>query len=981
MTPRHILIWLAGAMSLLLPGIAHADVSQAIVTDIPQEEIIAMFGKAAGSALTPEDSAIIAKQRFDGDTLRVVAILVEWSDRPGIYSRETIDSMLFSRNVYPTGSMADWFHENTYGQLTVSGDVIDWYNAGTYNPNFDFETILPALDAFVDFSQYDANGDNVADAVIFVRSGTGEEDSHDPNDIWSYAYIYQLGYGPGPFDGVMISRWNTSPELRPLHNPVNPIELTGVDTLNSIRVFCHETTHNLGYWDLYDYDDKLEFSTFTTPNDNNDHPVYDWDIMGYGGYGYFSIKSDNPSHMCGYTKMTLGFIEPTILTGEHQEVVIAAIETSQFNSLFKIPISSDGLEYFLLEYRNPRSSAQFDKTDSDFSSWFFPYLALGADTLDRGLLITHVDDHLPYWSNNGTPTYPHYRVAVEDAGYNPGMDYTSNPNGTVSDSAQWWYPFETRKGALFSDDVLFQDEFTPTSVPNSSTYDLGSSGVVVRVDYIAGDLLVAYVNNPNIFDDDGDGIANFADNCPGAFNPDQFNDDEDSLGNECDNCDSVSNPLQEDYDNDGFGNACDNCIWVFNPDQLDDDEDGLGNACDFPGGSPRTDTVATDSLRLVVRPDGNVGSSGGPGGTVNMDYRLSGDCDPGAVLYLFDGSPVIGHDDGGGPVADNCLFRLIGQPDQRLFPVIGAVPWLESQITGGFDVAGSGTFVSHDSAIGMDRTWYAPRSTGGDANFIIQRTRAYSYDGQPHYNLIFGEVVDFDVPSDPPVLNTGGLDFAQNLVYLRGVDQYLQSCQFHTARFGGLSLLATARYSGVGYEINSSPVAYGARTVLNSDVVIPNQGYPPDTLYQIMLQNTGFGADGSEADQHLLMTYAANETLMPGDTLFYFTVLITVHEGAVGDLTAAVSNARSLLFDGILPSCCLGLTGNVNGDTAEVVDLSDLIYLVNYLFLGGSAPDCMAEGNVDGDAECRVDLSDLIRLVNYLFLSGPGPAPCDPSCG
>lgn len=79
-------------------------------------------------------------------------------------------------------------------------------------------------------------------------------------------------------------------------------------------------------------------------------------------------------------------------------------------------------------------------------------------------------------------------------------------------------------------------------------------------------------------------------------------------------------------------------------------------------------------------------------------------------------------------------------------------------------------------------------------------------------------------------------------------------------------------------------------------------------------------------------------------------------------------------------SCCVGNTGNVNDDAGGSVDLSDLIYFVNYLFLGGPAPNCLAAANVNGDAGCSIDLSDLIYLVNYLFLGGPAPAACIPGC-
>ncbi|MCB2231681.1 hypothetical protein KQH82_13260 [bacterium] len=76
----------------------------------------------------------------------------------------------------------------------------------------------------------------------------------------------------------------------------------------------------------------------------------------------------------------------------------------------------------------------------------------------------------------------------------------------------------------------------------------------------------------------------------------------------------------------------------------------------------------------------------------------------------------------------------------------------------------------------------------------------------------------------------------------------------------------------------------------------------------------------------------------------------------------------------------VGVAGNINGDIAGETDLADLMYLVNYLFLGGPAPMHMAVANVDGDQVCEVDLSDLLYLVNWLFLGGPTPTGCEPNC-
>jgi hypothetical protein len=60
-------------------------------------------------------------------------------------------------------------------------------------------------------------------------------------------------------------------------------------------------------------------------------------------------------------------------------------------------------------------------------------------------------------------------------------------------------------------------------------------------------------------DADGDGVGDYCDNCPRAFNPGQADSDTDGIGDACDDCPSVSNPDQADRDGDGIGDLCDVC--------------------------------------------------------------------------------------------------------------------------------------------------------------------------------------------------------------------------------------------------------------------------------------------------------------------------------------------------------------------------------------------------------------------------------------
>ena len=587
-----IAIALILSLAVIRPAQA-TDLSRAIVYDIPPEIVFERTGCLPGSALTAEDSARIAGYIFEGDTLKVLAILVDWVDRPATYSEATIDSLLFSRNVYPGGSLADYFSEVSYGQVTMLGDVFGWINLGPYSKSHEnyFSDLPHNFDSAIDFSDYDGNHDGDVDAIVYIHAGNGQEDSGDPNDIWSFAVKCSPGGGWGPYDGVMISAWTTIPETRPLRDPADPTQFLGVDTLKGIEVAAHELGHCLGLPDLYDMNGKLDHSTYTTPDDANDHPVYDWGLMGYYGYGHFSIGHTIPTHFHSWSKRRLGWIEPIVLEEDSVEIVLTNIETTNVNSLYLVPINMPDSEYFLLEYRNPGSSARFDKLDSDFSVFFPDDLTFGGDLLDRGLLITHVHDIMH--SNLGTPWFPHYMVAVEDAGYNPSRDAWTNPEGFVTDSAQWWFPYETRIAAPFSSETPGQERFGPDTYPSSDGY-YGPTGIDIRVDSIVDDKLYAFVVNPMLGDNDGDDVQDIYDNCPYLPNPDQADSDGDRDGDLCDNCPFAGNQNQADYDGDGLGDACDNCLYAYNPGQIDSDSDLVGDSCDNCVDIANADQADTD---------------------------------------------------------------------------------------------------------------------------------------------------------------------------------------------------------------------------------------------------------------------------------------------------------------------------------------------------------------------------------------------------
>ncbi|MCK4223800.1 MAG: glycosyltransferase family 39 protein [candidate division Zixibacteria bacterium] len=60
---------------------------------------------------------------------------------------------------------------------------------------------------------------------------------------------------------------------------------------------------------------------------------------------------------------------------------------------------------------------------------------------------------------------------------------------------------------------------------------------------------------------------------------------------------------------------------------------------------------------------------------------------------------------------------------------------------------------------------------------------------------------------------------------------------------------------------------------------------------------------------------------------------------------------------------------DITGD--EIIDLSDLMYLINYLYRGGPRPRPLENANVNCDA--TIDIADVIYLVNYIYKAGPPP--------
>jgi len=281
----------------------------------------------------------------------------------------------------------------------------------------------------------------------------------------------------------------------------------------------------------------------------------------------------------------------------------------------------------------------------------------------------------------------------------------------------------------------------------------------------------------------------------------------------------------------------------------------------------------------------------------------------------------------------------------------------------------SGTFVTNDMTIALEKTWYAPGQQDS-CQFVVQCLKLYSWDGDTHDGLAIGEIIDWDIPTASAADNVGGYDSAACLIYQRGAGT---GCQDNENRFGGQALIGTAFGSDC---IDTTAQPFGAYTALNSVDLYPSSGLVPQEIYDNM-QQSGYSAESTVEDQHSVMTFFNNQSIGPDDTLYIYSVLTTVRYGTTADLATNVEKAGKWLNEHVRPTgCCKGLTGNVDDDPDDIIDLGDLTSLIDYLFISFTPPACIEEANIDGDTQGTIDLGDLTGLIDYLFISFEEPAPC-----
>jgi len=431
-------------------------------------------------------------------------------------------------------------------------------------------------------------------------------------------------------------------------------------------------------------------------------------------------------------------------------------------------------------------------------------------------------------------------------------------------------------------------------------------------------------------DNDGFGDPGFPantcpeDNCPNTPNPDQTNSDGDEFGDACDNCPLITNPDQQNSDGDTHGDVCDNCPNVTNEDQANSDTDEFGDACDnCPDvDNPNQEDSDSDSIGdscdvCPFDPDNDIDGDG-----------VCGDVDNCPTVY----NPGQENDDTDdlGNACDNCDF--VYNPDQE-------------------DTDGDNTGDSCDvcpyhpeddccNPIGINSP---PLITSGSEQTMQPGPTPFVYIATYEDPDCNGDELILTFEDYPGWMSVDG-DQISGMV----------GCGYESTSFmvivsdgdmaDSLLFTLTIDLSNVAPEITDP-----------EDTVLVTNGFPFGYYPTIV--------DPDDATHEI--TYLeypswcgiSNDSVVGVAPHVYFAEPVTV-------VAEDYCQADTLSF--VVKIFVCG-----DADSSGEIDIDDVVYLLNHIFLFGDPPDPYELG----DVECSgaIDIDDVVYLITYIFAFGPQP--------
>lgn len=250
-------------------------------------------------------------------TPKILVVPVEFSDytlkEVGVTTSDIEKGFFGTEKDTGWESLSSYYEKSSYGHLKLSGTVLPTYtakNTSTYYNNLYnrnsvgddtiLKEVLDYYDSTIDFSEYDYNNDGFIDGIYLVYA---HPQDYENDNLWwawqNWATYMELNT---KYDGVRANyyMWASAGFI-----------LEGIDTGDgydafdyqamydsslkiNMHTFIHETGHMFGLDDYYDYPDS-------------------YNVGPAGGLGGADIMDYTVGDHCPFSKMMLGWVNPTIV--------------------------------------------------------------------------------------------------------------------------------------------------------------------------------------------------------------------------------------------------------------------------------------------------------------------------------------------------------------------------------------------------------------------------------------------------------------------------------------------------------------------------------------------------------------------------------------------------------------------------------------------------------------------------------------------
>jgi hypothetical protein len=388
--------------------------------------------------------------------------------------------------------------------------------------------------------------------------------------------------------------------------------------------------------------------------------------------------------------------------------------------------------------------------------------------------------------------------------------------------------------------------------------------------------------------------------------------------------------------------------------------------------------LATACKRIRVYNDGGLSNDAA---NSSMDFLDEEDC---ATIYLYDGSPIICRDVGGGEIV--CFFSCFDHDFARDNTLRQISPMYVDSINNESYTYATAEFITADTAIGMIVEYFVPKHEDSCC-FIIEKLKIFNRSGELLSAVAAGEILDWDIPSfESDMNNESGKDEPRQLIYQTCYDEF--NCPDH--RDPCDTNKACARNGGIAA---SAEQAFKNYMTLENDVWVYTSGpygseapFPGPETYELMTNpdNDGFTlatVDSICEDLTTLVTFGVYD-MEPGDTICVVKIISTTRDDpGAAILSDNVDKANAFIEEHPEIKCAMGpgpcecLPADANNDGGH--NVADAVYIINYVFKNGPAPIPYPVCSGDAQGDCGVNVADAVYLINYVFKNGPPPITCE----